>query len=66
MVRTDSDQSCWGWERVRRAVRGKEPVQRASEREGKRGCPLHAQECGAMAFAKPRGWNIWVIATAEA
>lgn len=36
----------------------KEPEQRASEREGRRGFLLHAQECEAVAFGKPRGGNL--------
>lgn len=40
------------------AVTGKkEPEQKASEREGRRGFLLHAQECEAIAFGKLRGWK---------
>lgn len=35
----------------------KEPEQRASERESRRGFFLHAPECGAIAFGRLRGWK---------
>lgn len=54
-ARTNSDQSCWGWDRVTWAVTGdKEPMQKASEREGRRSCLLHAQKYRATAFGKPK------------
>lgn len=40
-------------------------MKRASERQSRRGCLLHAQKCGAS-FWKTRGVEIWVIATGEA